>query len=92
MFEIISFYFNIVGKIFGVYLSWEIFPGVSYLAFVCAAAIMTMLISLIFHNVKEEYDYKMDHYKHTKWNKDISNSDYKGKHSSEGLAKHAKKG
>ena len=58
MFDIIGFYFNLVGKIFNVYLSWEIFPGVSYLAFICATIIMTLLLSFIFHNVKEEYDHK----------------------------------
>ena len=71
MFEVIQFYFSVLGKLFNIYLSWEIFPGVSYLAFLCAAAIMTMLISLVFHNVKEEYDYKMTRYKHDKWNADI---------------------
>ena len=32
MFGIIEFYFSIVAKVFGIYLLFEIFPGVSYLA------------------------------------------------------------
>lgn len=59
MFEVLGFYFGIVGKVFNVYLSYEIFPGVSYLAFICAAIIMTVLLSFIFHNIKEEYDHKL---------------------------------
>lgn len=58
MFDIIGFYFKIVGNIFNVYISWEIFPGVNFLEFMCATIIMTLLLSFIFHNVKEEYDHK----------------------------------
>lgn len=58
MFEILGFYFGIVSKIFGVYLLFEIFPGVSYLAFLCAAGIMTILLSVIFHNIKDEFEHR----------------------------------
>lgn len=58
MFDILKFYFDLVGRIFNVYLSWEIFPGVSYLAFMSATIIMGFLLSVIFHNIKEEYDHK----------------------------------
>ena len=58
MFEILGFYFGIVSKVFNVYLSYEIFPGVSYLAFMSAFIIMTFLLSFIFHNIKEEYEHR----------------------------------
>lgn len=58
MIEIVKFYFGIVGKFFEVYLAWEIFPGVSFLAFLCAASIMTILLSVMFQNIKDEYDHR----------------------------------
>lgn len=93
MFGIIEFYFSIVAKVFGIYLLFEIFPGVSYLAFMSATIIMGFLLSFIFHNVKEEYEYKFTKYKQDKWDADyketyskkgkhafVSRHTYKGKH------------
>ena len=67
MFEIIGFYFGIVSKIFTIYLFLEIFPGVSYLAFMSATVIMGFLLSFIFHNIKDEYDYKWKRYQQGRW-------------------------
>lgn len=81
MFEILGFYFGIVSKVFNVYLSYEIFPGVSYLAFMSAFIIMTFLLSFIFHNIKEEYDYKYTKYKQDKWDSEYKETyARKGKH------------
>ena len=89
MFEILGFYFGIVSKIFGVYLLFELFPGVSYLEFLCAIAIMTILLSVIFHNVKEEFDFKYTRYKHDKWDSDQKRTYAKnGKHAY--VARHGK--
>lgn len=60
MLEILNFYVMIIGKIFGVYISWEVFPGVNYLSFVCAAAIMTIIIVLIYNHTKAEINFADD--------------------------------
>ncbi|MBQ7136780.1 MAG: hypothetical protein IJO43_02230 [Bacilli bacterium] len=81
MLDIVKFYFDIVGKVFGIYNNFEIFPGVSFLAFMCACSIILILLSVIFHNVKEEYDFKYTRYKHDKWDSDQKRTYAKnGKH------------
>lgn len=59
MIQIIKSYFSIIYEALNVYTSWEIFPGVNYLEFICAAAIMTILLTFIFNGVKDELDWQL---------------------------------
>lgn len=56
MFEVFNFYIQSIQKVFKVYLSFEIFPGVNYLNWLGALAIIFLLIKTVRGALTSEED------------------------------------
>ena len=85
IFDIVIFYFNQLNKIFKIWDSVEIFPGISYFKLVILVSILCIILGIIKQGTKEYLEDKVS----VPYEK-LSN--YTGKHSQEYLAKHSKTG
>lgn len=79
IFDIVVFYFNQLNKIFKIWDSVEIFPGISYFKLVILVSILCIILGIIKQGTKDYLEDKVS-------------VPYEGKHSQEYLAKHSKTG